>query len=208
MGVDVAGDELNRTTALKGQGSTELASYAYDDLSRRTTVTLGTATSYGYDPNRRLRFCGLAPVLAVLAYKRSRIRRDLTLNQLRGGGQKNRGRGRPHPGEFSDVLPSGDFCLQNYPPACLFARLLRCVCSYIARLGSCCRALKTTENPTRSGSFVSANRLTGRRSHSCTARFVYLFDLDVHTTSVCACAVSLFGSAFLSASMAAVEMIR
>ncbi|MCV2218108.1 RHS repeat-associated core domain-containing protein [Thauera sp. Sel9] len=43
-------DALNRPTAIKELGSTNLASYAYDDLSRRTTVTLGngTTTSYGY----------------------------------------------------------------------------------------------------------------------------------------------------------------
>jgi len=36
---------------IKELGSTNLASYAYDDLSRRSTVTLGngTTTSYGYD---------------------------------------------------------------------------------------------------------------------------------------------------------------
>ncbi|MFU0488371.1 hypothetical protein ACMZ41_18195, partial [Acinetobacter baumannii] len=34
-------DALNRPNAIKENGSVNLASYAYDDLSRRTTVTLG-----------------------------------------------------------------------------------------------------------------------------------------------------------------------
>lgn len=44
-------DALNRPTAIKELGSTNLASYAYDDLSRRTTVTLGngTTTTTAYD---------------------------------------------------------------------------------------------------------------------------------------------------------------
>ncbi|HRP24231.1 RHS repeat domain-containing protein [Thauera sp.] len=43
-------DALNRPSAIKELGTTNLATYAYDDLSRRTTVTLGngTTTSYGY----------------------------------------------------------------------------------------------------------------------------------------------------------------
>ncbi|MDX9838917.1 MAG: RHS repeat-associated core domain-containing protein, partial [Azoarcus sp.] len=43
-------DALNRPTAIKELGTTNLAAYAYDDLSRRTTVTLGngTTTTYGY----------------------------------------------------------------------------------------------------------------------------------------------------------------
>jgi len=49
-------DALNRPTALKELGTTNLASYAYDDLSRRTAVTLGngTTTSYGYDSQAAL----------------------------------------------------------------------------------------------------------------------------------------------------------
>lgn len=38
-------DALNRPTALTENGSVSLASYAYDDLSRRTTVTLGNGTT-------------------------------------------------------------------------------------------------------------------------------------------------------------------
>jgi RHS repeat-associated protein len=43
-------DALNRPTAIKELGATNLATYAYDDLSRRSTVTLGngTTTTYGY----------------------------------------------------------------------------------------------------------------------------------------------------------------
>ncbi len=43
-------DALNRPQAMLEMGTTQLAGYAYDDLSRRTTVTLGngTVTSYGY----------------------------------------------------------------------------------------------------------------------------------------------------------------
>jgi RHS repeat-associated protein len=43
-------DALNRPTAIKELGSTSLATYTYDDLSRRTKVTLGngTTTTYGY----------------------------------------------------------------------------------------------------------------------------------------------------------------
>ena len=43
-------DALNRPTAIKELGTTNLATYAWDDLSRRTTVTLGngTTTSHGY----------------------------------------------------------------------------------------------------------------------------------------------------------------
>ncbi|MBS0555484.1 MAG: RHS repeat protein, partial [Proteobacteria bacterium] len=43
-------DALNRPSAIQELGTTNLATYAWDDLSRRTTVTLGngTTTSYGY----------------------------------------------------------------------------------------------------------------------------------------------------------------
>jgi YD repeat-containing protein len=47
---------LNRPTVIKDNGSANLASYAYDDLSRRTTVTRGngTTTSYVYDGQGRM----------------------------------------------------------------------------------------------------------------------------------------------------------
>ena len=49
-------DALNRPSAIQELGTTNLATYAYDDLSRRTTVTLGngTTTSYGYSPQGAL----------------------------------------------------------------------------------------------------------------------------------------------------------
>ncbi|GHC80715.1 hypothetical protein GCM10007320_22590 [Pseudorhodoferax aquiterrae] len=45
-------DALNRPLVLSEKGTANLASYAYDDLSRRTVVTLGngTTTTYGYNP--------------------------------------------------------------------------------------------------------------------------------------------------------------
>ena len=39
-------DALNRPSAIKELGTTNLATYAYDDLSRRTTVTLGTGVRH------------------------------------------------------------------------------------------------------------------------------------------------------------------
>ncbi len=49
-------DALNRPTAIKETGTVNLATYAFDDLSRRTTVTLGnsTTTSYGYSTQSAL----------------------------------------------------------------------------------------------------------------------------------------------------------
>ncbi len=49
-------DAMNRPTGILENGSVSLASYAYDDLSRRATVTLGngTTTSYGYDTQSAL----------------------------------------------------------------------------------------------------------------------------------------------------------
>jgi RHS repeat-associated protein len=45
-------DALNRPLVLSEKGTANLASYAYDDLSRRTVITLGngTSTTYGYNP--------------------------------------------------------------------------------------------------------------------------------------------------------------
>ena len=54
-------DALNRPTALLELGATTLASYAYDDLSRRTTVTRGnglTTTGYGYTTQSALASLG------------------------------------------------------------------------------------------------------------------------------------------------------
>ena len=49
--VTTAYDELNRPTVIKELATTPLATYTYDDLSRRTSVALGntTTTAYGYD---------------------------------------------------------------------------------------------------------------------------------------------------------------
>ena len=58
------------------------------------------------------------------------------------------------------ALNIDDLGQKNYPPADLFARRPRCDSSQMALLCSCCRALKTNENATRSGNFVSVNRLT------------------------------------------------
>ncbi|OAM51999.1 hypothetical protein A7981_00445 [Methylovorus sp. MM2] len=41
-------DALNRPLIIKENGSVNLVNYAYDDLSRRTTTTLGNSTSTGY----------------------------------------------------------------------------------------------------------------------------------------------------------------
>ena len=48
-------DALNRLTTIKELGSTPLATYAYDDLSRRTSATFGngTSTAYTYDNQGR-----------------------------------------------------------------------------------------------------------------------------------------------------------
>ncbi|SDV99606.1 RHS repeat-associated core domain-containing protein [Nitrosomonas eutropha] len=49
-------DALNRPTAIKETGTVNLATYVWDDLSRRTTVTLGnsTTTSYAYSTQSAL----------------------------------------------------------------------------------------------------------------------------------------------------------
>lgn len=72
-------DALNRPKDIKETGTVNLASYAYDDLSRRTTVTLGngTTTASTYDTQNQL--SGLAHALAGTAqdisytYARNRI---------------------------------------------------------------------------------------------------------------------------------------
>jgi len=49
-------DTTGQMTAIRENGSATLASYGYDDLGRRTSLTRGngTSTSYGYDPASRL----------------------------------------------------------------------------------------------------------------------------------------------------------
>ncbi|MDE0879311.1 MAG: RHS repeat protein [Sphingomonas bacterium] len=56
LGAIVVAGELDAVTAIRENGSAVLASYAYDDLGRRTGLTRGngTVTSYGYDPVSRL----------------------------------------------------------------------------------------------------------------------------------------------------------
>ena len=59
--VDTTYDALNRPAAIKELGSTNLATYAYDDISRRTTVTLdnaSTTTSYTYTTQSALATLG------------------------------------------------------------------------------------------------------------------------------------------------------
>ena len=69
-------DALNRPTAIQENGSVSLASYVYDDLSRRTTVTLGngTTTSYGYSAQSALASLGhnLAGTAQDLTYTYAR----------------------------------------------------------------------------------------------------------------------------------------
>ncbi len=60
-------DALNRPTAIKELGTTNLASYAYDDLSRRTTVTLGNGTSTGYGYTTQSALASLSHNLAGTA---------------------------------------------------------------------------------------------------------------------------------------------
>nr|WP_281174046.1 RHS repeat-associated core domain-containing protein [Methylomicrobium agile] len=72
-------DALNRPTALLENGSVSLAGYAYDDLSRRTTVTLGngTTTTYGYDAQS-----GLASLAHNLAGTAQDTTWSYTRNQI------------------------------------------------------------------------------------------------------------------------------
>ncbi|WP_050407335.1 RHS repeat-associated core domain-containing protein [Massilia sp. NR 4-1] len=74
-------DALNRPTAIKEQGSVLLASYAYDDLSRRSTVTLGngTSTSYGYSAQDKL---------ASLAHNLAGTAQDISWNFNRNQAQE------------------------------------------------------------------------------------------------------------------------
>ncbi|WP_418646900.1 RHS repeat-associated core domain-containing protein [Thauera butanivorans] len=69
-------DALNRPTAIKETGTVNLASYAYDDLSRRTTVTLGngTTTTYGY---------GAQGTLSSLAHNLAGTAQDVTYSYTR-----------------------------------------------------------------------------------------------------------------------------
>lgn len=74
-------DALNRPTAIKEMGYTNLATYAYDDLSRRTTVTLGNAsnTSYGYNTQS---------ALGSLGHNLAGTAQDVTWTYLRNQAQE------------------------------------------------------------------------------------------------------------------------
>ncbi|SCX87305.1 RHS repeat-associated core domain-containing protein [Nitrosospira sp. Nl5] len=65
--VTTAYDALNRPTGIKELDATSLATYAYDDLSRRTTVTLGNATTTTYDYTAQSALLTLTPDLAGTA---------------------------------------------------------------------------------------------------------------------------------------------
>lgn len=79
--VTTAYDALNRPTTLKELGSTTLATYAYDDLSRRSTVTLGngTKTTYSYSNQG---------VLSALAHDLAGTAQDLSYTYARNQAQE------------------------------------------------------------------------------------------------------------------------
>ncbi|MFM0047294.1 RHS repeat-associated core domain-containing protein [Paraburkholderia sediminicola] len=72
-------DALNRTGIIRENGSTSLASYAYDDLSRLTTITLGNGTSIQrmYDNQS-----GLATLTNALAATGEQVQYTYARNQL------------------------------------------------------------------------------------------------------------------------------
>lgn len=57
-------DALNRVSVIKEKGVTSLASYGYDDLSRRTATTYGNGTSIGYGYNAQTQLSSLQYDLA------------------------------------------------------------------------------------------------------------------------------------------------
>ena len=73
-------DALNRPSAIQESGTVNLASYAYDDLGRRTTVTLGNGTTIqrGYDSQG-----ALATLKNFLASPSQEVQYTYTRNQLR-----------------------------------------------------------------------------------------------------------------------------
>ncbi len=73
-------DAANRPSAIQENGSVNLASYAYDDLGRRTTVTLGNGTTVqrAYD-----RQGALATLKNFLASPSQEVQYTYTRNQLR-----------------------------------------------------------------------------------------------------------------------------
>ena len=74
--VTTAYDVLNRPTIIKESGSVALVTCAYDDLSRRTTATLGngTASNYSYNPQS---------ALATIAHNLTGTAQDLTYTYTR-----------------------------------------------------------------------------------------------------------------------------
>jgi len=72
-------DALNRPTSINELGSVSLATYAYDDLSRRTTVTLGNGTTTTYTYGAQGSLSGLTHDLAgtaqdiTYAYTRNQV---------------------------------------------------------------------------------------------------------------------------------------
>ncbi len=73
-------DAANRPSAIQENGSVNLASYAYDDLGRRTTVTLGNGTTIqrSYDNQG-----ALATLKNFLASPSQEVQYTYTRNQLR-----------------------------------------------------------------------------------------------------------------------------
>ena len=73
-------DAANRASVIKENGNLNLASYAYDDLGRRTKVTLGNGTTIerGYDAQG-----ALANLRNFLASASQEVRYTYTRNQLR-----------------------------------------------------------------------------------------------------------------------------
>ncbi|MGK6307422.1 RHS repeat-associated core domain-containing protein [Variovorax sp. DT-64] len=73
-------DAANRPSAIQENGSVNLASYAYDDLSRRTTVTLGNGTTVQRAYDRR---GALATLKNFLASPSQEVQYAYTRNQIR-----------------------------------------------------------------------------------------------------------------------------
>lgn len=73
-------DALSRPGAIKENGSVNLASYAYDDLSRRTTVTLGNGTTVQRTYDNQGAMATLKNFLASTAQE---VQYTYTRNQLR-----------------------------------------------------------------------------------------------------------------------------
>ena len=75
---------LNRLTAISEMGTTPLATYSYDDLSRRTALALGNATSTAYAYDTRSLVSGLSHNLGGTAqdvsftYTRNQVREIVT----------------------------------------------------------------------------------------------------------------------------------